>query len=282
MQALKALTSQQESTRTPLGAAGAIAIVAHDLRTPLNSVVLGARTFANDAAVPADARRILEKVERAAWRMNELIHTLLDFSESHFAGTIAISPVATDLDGVTERAIDELRSARPERVITYEQAGNTCGIWDPARLAQVLSNLIGNALTYGESRRAVEVKLVGRTEGVSLSVRNQGPVIPPDVIATLFEPFRRGANAERRGRGLGLGLYIAQQVVVAHGGTIDVESTAKRGTIFTVRLPRSSVATAPASAGSASANAESAPNVRRDPRVIRARQRRARLRVVQA
>jgi sigma-B regulation protein RsbU (phosphoserine phosphatase) len=280
MQALKALTAQRESTPIPLGAAGAIAIVAHDLRNPLNSIVMGARVFANDAAVPADVRRGLEKMERAAWRMNELIDTLLDFSAAHFTGAIPVSPVATDLDDVTERVLDELRSAHLDRVINYEHTGSTRGIWDPARLAQVVSNLVGNALTHGTSTTAVEVRVDGRIDEVALTVRNEGPAIPGEISSALFEPFRRGANPNKHGHSLGLGLYIARQIVVAHGGTIDVDCSRERGTLFTVRLPRFSIATGARAAGSASASAESAPRHRPHPHVVRARQRRARLRVV--
>jgi sigma-B regulation protein RsbU (phosphoserine phosphatase) len=237
--AMQATAAHQHSTLVPFRSAGVMAMVAHDLRNPLNSVVMSARTFSRDAALPADVRRGLAQIERAAWRMNELIEKMLDFSAAHFGGSLPISPVATDLREVTELALDELRNAMPDRRITLVSVGNAHGLWDPARLTQVVSNLVGNALTHGGSSSPVEVRVDASGGDVSLSVRNYGPVIPAELMPTLFEPFRRGGAQDHRVRGLGLGLYIAQQVVSAHGGTIDVDSTEEDGTVFTVRLPRS-------------------------------------------
>jgi signal transduction histidine kinase len=112
------------------------------------------------------------------------------------------------------------------------------GWWDRSRLAQVASNLVGNALTHGNPQAAVTLTIEDCGETVELAVHNYGPVISEEQRATLFEPFRRGASARSGTRGLGLGLFIARQLVVAHGGTIDLRSSTEEGTTFTARLPR--------------------------------------------
>jgi signal transduction histidine kinase len=215
-----------------------IAIVAHDLRNPVNAVLLTANTFAKKTSLPPDVRSGLGRIEYAAKRMNELIATLLDISAASFAGTIPISAVATDLRDVTEMAVDELRNAMPGRSVTVKAVGDTRGVWDPARIAQVVSNLVGNALTHGAKNGTVDVSVEGHESEVCLAVHNRGPVILPEVVPTLFDPFRRDAPSDHHPHRPGLGLYIAKQIVLSHGGTIAVDSTRERGTVFTVRLPR--------------------------------------------
>jgi signal transduction histidine kinase len=188
--------------------------------------------------LPPDVLSGLCRIQHAAKRMDELIATMLDLSAARFTGSIPISLVPSDLREVTEAAVDELRHARPGRGIVIHSAGDTRGLWDPARIAQVVSNLVGNALIHGAQTGPVKVFLEGRAHEVSFAVHNQGPVIPPETVPMLFEPFRSGPASDASARRLGLGLYIAKQIVVSHGGTITVDSTAERGTVFTVRLPR--------------------------------------------
>jgi signal transduction histidine kinase len=168
--------------------------------------------------------------------MGEMISTLLDFTESRFRGALPITRAPADLGDLTAAVVDELRAAHRDRVITLDARGDTHGQFDGARLAQVVSNLVANALAHGAADQPVEVSLVGDHD-IVLGVRNRGPVIPPELIATIFEPFRRGPGVESP-RGLGLGLYIVDQIVRAHGGAVSVESTVERGTVFTVRIPR--------------------------------------------
>lgn len=217
-----------------------MAIVAHDLRNPLNTVVMLSSDFSGRSDLPEDVRQGLATVLTAAWRMNELIETLIGFSAARFGGSIPVSPVPTDLREVTRVAVDELRHAMPQRLISVDAVGDTRGTWDPARMVQVVSNLVGNALTHGTG--AVDVSVEGRESHALVAVGNEGPVIPAEVLPTLFEPFRRGGPPDQSPRGLGLGLYIAKQIVLAHAGTIAVNSTPERGTVFTVRLPRTGLA----------------------------------------
>jgi len=120
-----------------------------------------------------------------------------------------------------------------------DQVANPWGMWDPDRLAQVVSNLVDNATTHGCVEGPVLVKLADEDRTVTLEVHNAGRPVPSDLMPLLFDPFRRGASRDAaRGEGLGLGLFIANQIVLAHGGSIDVRSSVQEGTSFTVRLPR--------------------------------------------
>jgi two-component system sensor histidine kinase/response regulator len=133
--------------------------------------------------------------------------------------------------------IGELQDAHPGTAIELTVSGNAQGSWDSDRLAQVISNLVGNACQHRSQGTAVGVQLDGTAvDAVILRVMNEGE-IPPDVLPVLFDPFRSGAKREDRVQGLGLGLFITQQLVRAHGGSIEVSSGGGR-TTMTVRLPR--------------------------------------------
>jgi PAS domain S-box-containing protein len=219
-----------------------IAILGHDLRNPLSAVRALATLLLRRGDLPENARESVAEIGRAGQRMLEMIGTLLDFTRSRFKGALPIAPVPTDLHEVCRGVVDELLSAEPGRTIELELEGDGRGTWDPARMAQVVSNLVANALEHGAKHGAVRVSVGGDEEDAIVEVKNEGPAIPPELMAVMFEPFCRGSALRdaSHARGLGLGLYIVNQVVSAHGGSIAVESTAERGTTFTVRLPRAS------------------------------------------
>jgi PAS domain S-box-containing protein len=216
-------------------------ILGHDLRSPLGAVCALSTLLLRRGDLPESAREPVAEIERAGHRMLEMIGTVLDFTRSRFNGSLPVAPVAMDLHDVCRDVVGELRAASPDRAIelTVERDGR--GTWDPARMAQVVSNLVGNALQHGAQDAPVRVSVTGDDTEVVLAVENQGPAIEAALRPVLFEPFCRGsARDPSRARGLGLGLYIVRQVVDAHGGAIEVDSSADRGTTFTVRLPRSS------------------------------------------
>ena len=145
-----------------------------------------------------------------------------------------------DLKRLCQEVVDETRAAHPTRAVRFESHGDLTGDWDAARLRQLVSNLLGNAVQHGAG--PVDVSASGQGADVRLAIRNEGPPIPRDALPTIFDPLVRGSSPERqkqrRPGSIGLGLYIAREVATAHGGTIGVTSSADAGTIFTVRLPR--------------------------------------------
>ncbi len=215
-----------------------IGIVGHDLRSPLSSITTGvAVMLKRGMLLPADAK-VAARIARSGDRMSNIISQLLDFTRTRLGGGIPIDPKPIDLAEICTEVIDEMESAHPDRTLLFAADGDTRGVWDRARLAQVVSNLVSNAIQYGKRDAAIAVEVDGEDGGVTLCVRNQGPTIAPDLLSSIFEPFRR-QHTIARGDGLGLGLYICREMVRAHGGEISVQSGDVSGTTFTVRLPRS-------------------------------------------
>jgi two-component system sensor histidine kinase/response regulator len=171
-------------------------------------------------------------------RMSRMIEDMLDMARARLAGGIPLKREQADLGALVERVVTEVQAAHPGRQIVVEQNGNLVGSWDGERLAQVASNLLGNALQHGEPESVVRVTTDGRaTHEVSLQVQNTGS-IPPELLPQLFDPFRGTQRQAGRSEGLGLGLYIVQQIVLAHGGSVDVASGEDNWTIFVVKIPR--------------------------------------------
>jgi PAS domain S-box-containing protein len=211
-------------------------ILGHDLRNPVSAVLGLAGLVRLDDALSDKAREQLGLIEQAARRMNEMIGTLLDFTRLRFHGALPVAVEEIDLDEVMRGVVAELQAAHRRCTIELSATGNLRGQWDPARMAQVLSNLAANALSHGAPESPVRVALVGESQTVRLSVSNRGSVIPSELVGRLFDPFQQGTNGNAR-RGLGLGLFIVREIVRAHGGTIDVCS-ADELTTFAVTLPR--------------------------------------------
>ncbi len=220
-----------------------IGIVSHDLRSPLGAIGLAASMLAELPLPPAAARTVV-RLARSADRATRLITDLLDFAKARIGTTIPINPRPTNLREIVEQVVDEFQLIAPARTIRVGHAGAEDGSWDADRIAQVLSNLVGNALQHGSPTVPIVVESRIDGDAAVFAVRNEGPVIPATELAHLFEPFKRGSHAGAAGGSMGLGLFIAREVVVAHGGTIEVESRAGVGTCFTVRLPRFAAAAA--------------------------------------
>ena len=216
-----------------------VAAVGHDLRTPLSSVVLGVSQL---EATPdrSEQMAILDRIVRSGQRMSRMIDDLFDLARARQSGGIPVTRTpGVDLLEVTQSALRELAARAPasSEGARVTQRGDTRGRWDRARLLQVLSNLLGNAFRHGLATHHVEVDIDGSEPGsVSLSISNGGE-IAQELLPVIFEPFRRGASPVRAAEGLGLGLYIVQQVVAAHGGRITV-SSGQGLTRFQVVLPR--------------------------------------------
>jgi two-component system, sensor histidine kinase and response regulator len=215
-----------------------IGVLGHDLRNPLSSIVNGAALLELKADDPDDTRKKARVILNASRRMERLIQQLLDFALARVKGAIPIEPVDVDLAKSARQVLGEL-AASGSVPVELEVHGETRGVWDADRMMQVISNLVGNGVEHGEADTPVHVTIDGASpDQVTLSVENQG-TIPRDTLAVLFSPFKpRG----RTSRGLGLGLYIVDQVVLAHGGRVTVDEPAPGKTRFLVRLPRRSFA----------------------------------------
>lgn len=211
-----------------------IAILGHDLRNPLLAISMGV-SLLRRSELPGRATEVVARIGISAKRIDEMVHDLLDFARGRLGGGIPVVPRPCDVGLICSQQVDEVAQASPGRAIRLHTSGDLAGEWDPRRLEQVLSNLISNAVQHGQD--PIEVTAAGEGPQVVIAVHNQGPPIPPTTIARIFEPYQRGARSGARG--LGLGLYVASEIVRAHRGTIEVNSAPGDGTTFTVRLPRS-------------------------------------------
>jgi signal transduction histidine kinase len=211
-----------------------VGILGHDLRNPLNAVLMTAqlmkrRVSGEDAA--------FERIRSSAQRMSNMVTQLLDLTRTRIGGGIIMDRKPIDLAAAVSEVVDEIRRAYPGGVIVWTSPQPAWASLDQDRLAQVISNLLSNALEHGDPAKPVTVELSAALGHLVLSVHNQGPPIPTDVMPLIFDPFRRTAARDDRSKGLGLGLFISEQIVRAHGGRIEVGSSVEAGTTFTVRLP---------------------------------------------
>jgi signal transduction histidine kinase len=214
-----------------------VGMLGHDLRAPLNAITMGAWLLEHQASPGARDEKRVRQIAASAKRMARMVDDLLDLTRVRLAGGVPVQRKTTDLVPVVAAVVGELQSAHPSATLADELPREVVGEWDGDRLAQVASNLVGNALEYGDSTRPIRVVLRDDRTSVTLAVHNEGAPIPEAVLPVLFDPFRRGVNgATKRSKGLGLGLYIARAIVVAHGGDITVATG--RETTFTVTLPR--------------------------------------------
>jgi hypothetical protein len=239
-QSLELYSSKVDEARETI-----IAVLAHDLRTPLQAIVLSAQALELQHASEPVQKTPAERISRSALRMSALIGDLLDYTSARLGQSLPMNRTPGDLATVCSEAMAELSAAHPRRRLHYQSSGDTVGNWDGARIGQLLTNLVGNALFHGAAEEAVTVTLSARQDAVVIEVHNNGQPIPPIKTARLFEPFKitgkTGGRQPLGSSGLGLGLFISAQIASAHGGSIKVSSSLEAGTTFAVELPRSQV-----------------------------------------
>lgn len=210
-------------------------IVGHDLRNPLSAVLTATGLLERSGLDPVEAK-LVARIGAGAHRIEEIVRTLLDFARVRGGGGVPLAPRRCKLGELCRAVAEECRLARPGRRILCEGEGEGAGEWDPDRVAQLLTNLVSNALDHSEDGEPVWIRWRGAEDEVVVEVANAGAPISEELLPRLFEPFRRGDRG--RTGGLGLGLFIARAIAVAHGGQIDVRSSVGEGTVFSVRLPR--------------------------------------------
>jgi signal transduction histidine kinase len=212
-----------------------IAVLGHDLRSPLAAIDASAQVI-DQLPLHEQAKPIVAVIRRSAARMAVLIDNVLDFARGRLGGGISLTPsVDSRLEGMLRQVIAEMRSVWPERILQAEISIDRPVACDSARLGQLFSNLLSNAITHGDRTGPVSVQARSDDSGFELSVANTGEPIRPEILPRLFHPFSR-ASARRDQQGLGLGLYIAAEIARAHGGTLEVAS-AEEATRFTFRMP---------------------------------------------
>jgi signal transduction histidine kinase len=213
-----------------------IASVGHDLRTPLNVIMMSAGMIRDDTNEPA-TRRAAERMVSSGRRMSNMIDDLFDLARVRLGTGLSIVRQRMDFALVVRRVITEFETTDPGRVIEFTQDGNTSGEWDEMRCEQFVANLVANAIGHGAKDQPVIIDLVGGRDDLTLTIKNGG-AISPEELPHVFDPFRTAKGSRSRSRGLGLGLYIIQQIVLAHEGEIEVKSSTEEGTSVRVRLPR--------------------------------------------
>jgi PAS domain S-box-containing protein len=214
-----------------------LSIVSHDIRNPLAAIDGSARALAVRAHDDPPLRKIAERISRNVDRIMHIVRDLLDFSHDRYGRGIPIVLAPADMHGICRDVVDEVVSSATDRNIIVECSGDASGTWDGHRMAQAVSNLLGNAVQHSPAGTPVHVHVRGERDQVVVEVHNEG-AIPGDRMTTLFEAF--GSSTQRAGHheGLGLGLFIARAIARVHRGNIEVDSAPESGTTFRVALPR--------------------------------------------
>ena len=222
-----------------------LAILGHDLRNPLGTVISGASFLMQAAAMSPQYLLVATRMFNSGKRMSKLINDLIDFTRTHLGPGIPIRVEPGSLVALCEEVINEARTFHPGRTIDLHAPPKLHAVFDEGRLAQTLSNLIGNAIQYSDPDSPVTVRLADNGDELTLAVNNRGEVIPSDEISHIFDPMVRVASRINQNEqdytertSLGIGLYISREVVHAHGGRIELTSSMEEGTTFVVTIPR--------------------------------------------
>jgi signal transduction histidine kinase len=221
-----------------------LAILGHDLRSPLSAVSLSGEYLSTAGMLGGKQQlQAVARIQRGAAKMDAMIGDLLEYTRTRLGRGIPIARQPCNIGTICEAALEEMNAGHPERVFRFESSGELGGSFDSARLQQVFSNLLNNAVQHGAKDSPVFLAAHGGLDAVSVQVKNYGPPIPADALQVIFNPLVQVPGAaqgpdDRRSTSLGLGLFIARSIVMGHGGTLEVESSEDTGTVFTARLPR--------------------------------------------
>ena len=219
-----------------------LAILGHDLRNPLGATLTASRYLMAAPNLASEHAQAAKRILHSGQRMAKLVDDLIDFSRTHLGPGIPLAPREVNIEEVVLRTVEELRTVHRNRQIALTGEGQLDGYWDESRIAQVFSNLISNALQYGDKAAPVTVNLRAENGYVVADISNFGNPIAAEQLPMIFDPLVRFADTDASNQtqknNLGIGLYIAREVVRAHAGTIAVQSSEQDGTTFCVRLPQ--------------------------------------------
>ncbi|HEY0856368.1 MAG TPA: HAMP domain-containing sensor histidine kinase [Albitalea sp.] len=219
-----------------------IGVLGHDLRNPLGSITMSAQYLLRTEGMQPAQTKAAFRVLSSAERMRRMVEDLLDYTRTRLGKGLPVRRVPVHLGPVLRQAVEELEALHPGRSLALRCSGELEGSFDGARLAQMLSNLVSNAIQHGDAASPVDILVEGAHDTLAITVRNQGPPIPPALHAQIFRPLLRNAvprpSSQTASSGLGLGLFIAREIARAHGGQIRLDSSDDAGTSFSVQLPR--------------------------------------------
>jgi signal transduction histidine kinase len=216
-----------------------LAILGHDLQTPLGAIITSTAFMLDTGELTEPYLTLVRRNASSARRMSRMVADLLDFARTSFGDNIPVTRESMDAGTMLREVVAEVGASHLGHTLRIETSGDLMGQWDRARLTQALTNLVANAVQHGSDSSAIVVTARGMENEVVLSVQNHGPVIPREEWGQIFQAMKQGGDENARdGDHLGLGLYIVERIVTAHGGSIAVTSSEKEGTIFTIRLPR--------------------------------------------
>ena len=215
-----------------------LAVLGHDLRSPLGAILTSSRFLLEEGELSETQQRLIGSMEKSGERMAKLVDDLLDLALTRFGGSIPLRRESIDLGALVRDVATEVGTSSPESEIDVKTDATLSGEWDRTRLSQALSNLLTNAVEHGTRGKPVNVTVSGGADDtVCVAIENEGEAIPKDQVKGLFSPMKSSPGRRDR-RHLGLGLYIVDKIVEAHGGRIDVQSSAATGTTFSITLPR--------------------------------------------
>jgi signal transduction histidine kinase len=221
-----------------------LAILGHDLRSPLAAIANSSLYLRSPGLLPPGAPLdAAKRIDRSSAKMSAMIRDLLEYTRTRLGRAIPVSPQAVSMEQICALAFDEIRAAHPERIFTLETSGELNGEFDSERLQQVLSNLLNNAVRRGARSHPITLSAHGEADRITVQVKNYGRRIPADQLQVIFNPLVQipsGSVDEdsNASASLGLGLYIAHEIVAMHGGSMAAESSDEDGTVFSAHLPR--------------------------------------------
>ena len=217
-----------------------LGMLGHDLRNPLQAIS-GLAELQMRATTPERQAQLASQIVVSAARMSRMITDLVELTRVRLGSGIAINPSPTSMRRICMHVVDEMRAIYPDRVFQMHCDDELVGEWDEARMSQVFSNLLGNAVQHGAYASPITVEVRREESGLAIEVHNEGKAIPQEIIPKIFDSLFQGSLSEKANddysTSLGLGLYIARELVLAHGGTVEVRSSDAEGTTFVVHLP---------------------------------------------